>query len=165
MRFVTLISAGLLAGLLLAACSGPTFTVRVPDIEVPGGNSAERICYREVSETSPRKFASATYRATGTYSSLLDSDGVTIRVYGRTAAPQPACVTESNEDIRLSDDIPLPGNKPTDVEVGGIEYGAALAELISKPSYWIGARISDDSILDANEKIALEEGTIRVSLW
>lgn len=170
-RFLRLV-AGAIAGpatvLLLASCSGPSFSVAVNDVEIPAGSSGGRICYVKGTESSPVRFGSATYTAQGTYSSDNPlNDSVTIRVYGRTEAPQSdsLCVAASVSDVRLSDDFVLDEGEPTPIEVGGSEYGSKLAEVISHEDYWLGAEISGNYTLLEREKILLTEGRIRVTTW
>ncbi|MEX2540296.1 MAG: hypothetical protein WD314_00750 [Trueperaceae bacterium] len=153
--------------LLLVACSGPSFSVGVRDVVIRASNSGGMICYVKGSESSPVRFSSATYRADGTYSSSnLLADSVTIKIYGRTEAPASDCVAVSEpKNIELSKEITLPVNDSTPVEIGGADYGGQLAEIISRDSYWIGARISGDYTLLDGEEISLENGRISVSVW
>lgn len=156
--------------LLLVACSGPNFSIGVRDIIIPASSSGGTICYVKGSESSPRRFSSATYRAEATYhshSSLLPSEQVGVRVYGRSQAPTRPCVSDSGPqvDLPLSEEITLRREEAKTVEVGGNEYGSRLAELISREDYWIGAQISAGYTLGAKEEIHLEQGRISVSLW
>lgn len=167
-REVTSLIASLIAIFLLVGCSGPSFSVAVQDVEIPAGSSGGKICYVEGTESSAVRFGSATYTAEGTYTSNNPfNDSVTIRVYGRTEAPQTAngCVNASETDIRLSDEFILPEGEPTPIVVGGSEYGSELAGLISHSNYWLGAEISGNYTLLDGEKILLREGRIRVTTW
>lgn len=167
-RKVASLLASLIATFLLVGCSGPSFSVAVQDVEIPAGSSGGKICYVKGTESSAVRFGSATYTAEGTYTSNNPfNDSVTIRVYGRTEAPQTAsgCVNASETDIRLSDEFVLPEGEPTPIVVGGSEYGSELAGLISHSDYWLGAEISGNYTLLDGEKILLREGRIRVTAW
>jgi hypothetical protein len=160
--------AAALAGcLLLAACSGPSFSVPVDNVVIPGGHSGGTICYVRGSQSSPVRFASATYSAAGTY---VDDNPLTnkvvIEMYGRTEPPEPSCVGYTEGvDRRLSDPIELPEDDPTPIVVGGELYGDDLAAIIHSDQYWLGARISENYSLLGNEEIRLENGHVSVAIW
>jgi putative hemolysin len=165
--FTWLRAAALAGCLLLAACSGPSFSVPVDNVVIGASNSAGMICYVKGGASSPVRFASASYRATGTYQddNLVDETAV-IRIYGRTEAPSQPCVGfKQGTDRLLSDPIDLPENTPVSVEVGTGDYGAELAAIIHSNDYWLGAKVSDNFTLVGDAKIRLEDGRISVAIW
>jgi hypothetical protein len=117
-------------------------------------------------ESSPVRFASASYRSVGIYDGGLLSDSVTIRVHGRTTEPTAPCVSPTDGvDIVLSDEFTLQSGDPTNVVVGGSDHGPELARIISQPDYWIGAQLSGGPDLVGDDKILLKDGWISVTIW
>ncbi len=156
----------------LAGCSFAPVRISVPDVELPAGSSNGRVCYALSTESAPANFRRATYRADATYesSSLIgEPEAVTLRVYGREAAPagregdQAFCADASDADIVLSDVTRLEPGETKPIEVGGGEYSGALADLIARPNYYLGASLAGSSFLEANQRIILENGSISVS--
>ncbi len=153
---------------LLAGCSFAPIRVPVPDVTIPGNNSAGFICYSPtpITESAPAGFNSANYSATATYTSA-ETNAATVTVYGRTTPP-PAfspsipCVPPSADDVPLSGPLTLTPGTPQDIVVGGPEYGGALADLIAEPSYYFGASLGGGVLLSTEERIRLTDGEISV---
>ena len=153
---------------LLAGCSFAPISIPVPDVLLPGNNSAGSICYTPtpITESAPAGFNSANYSATATYTSV-GSSTATVTVYGRTTPPQiisPSipCVAPSADDVPLSEPLTLTPGVPQEILVGGPEYGDDLADLIAEPNYYFGASLSGGVLLSDEERIRLTEGEISV---
>ena len=164
----TITNAVISALALLAGCSFAPIRVPVPDVTIPGNNSAGFICYSPtpITESAPAGFNSANYSATATYTSA-EAKAATVTVYGRTTppptlSPSVPCVAPSADDVLLSGPLTLTPGASQDIIVGGPEYGGALADLIAEPSYYFGASLSGGVLLSAEERIRLTDGEISV---
>ncbi len=148
---------------LLGGCSFAPIRIGVPDVEIPGNSSYGLVCYTPspVTETAPVGFSGANYRATATYTSVGTSSA-TVTVYGRTTAPSTPCVLPSAVDLPLSGPLTLTPGVSQEVLIGGPEYGSTLADLITQPTYYIGASLSGGVLVSQQERIELTNGTISV---
>jgi hypothetical protein len=148
---------------LLASCSFAPIRVPVTDLEIPGNSSRGLICYAPVplEESPPVGFNGADYRATALYQS--EGEGAaTVTVYGRSTPPETPCVFPSSADLPLSGPLVLTPGAAQEVLIGGPEYGATLAELISEPGTYFGASLTGGVLLGLNERIRLTDGEISV---
>lgn len=152
-----------LSSALLASCSFAPIRVPIGDVELPGNSSAGLVCYAPtpITEAAPTGFRGADYRADATYTSA-SSAAATIRVYGRSSAPESACVFPSDADVPLSDPLTLTPSVTQAVLIGGPSYSGALAELISEPNYYVGASLTGGVLLSTEERISLTNGEISI---
>ena len=158
--------------LLVTACSFAPIRINIQDVVLPAQSSGGDVCYVRSDESAPANFRRATYKADAVYEadSLIGSPGpVTFRVYGRVVAPvgeegsDTFCTTADAGDTVLSDAITLEPNELKPVEIGGRDYGGELADLVSNPSYYLGAALEGGSVLNSGETIMLTNGVVGVS--
>ncbi len=166
MKLSKTLFAKLLAGsafLLLASCSFAPIRTEVPDVELPGNSSQGLVCYTPspIEAAVPANFSGADYRATALYTSA-GTQNVAVTVYGRTTPPPDFCVTPSVADLPLSGPLTLTPGVPQEVLIGGPDYGGTLAELLSEPSYYVGASLSGGVLESVQERIRLSGGTVSV---
>ena len=149
--------------LLLASCSFAPIRTEVPNVELPGNSSQGFICYTPspIEAAVPANFSGADYRATALYTSA-GTQSATITVYGRTTPPPSLCVTPAAADLPLSGPLTLTPGVPQEVLIGGPNYGGTFADLLSEPSYYVGASLSGGIVLSAQERISLTGGTVSV---
>ena len=158
--------AKLLAGgslLLLAGCSFAPIRTEVPDVELPGNSSQGLICYTPspIEAAVPANFSGADYRATALYTSA-GTQNATITVYGRTTPPPSLCALPSAADLPLSGPLTLTPGVPQEVLIGGPDYGGTLADLLTEPSYYVGASLTGGVFASTQERIRLTGGTVSV---
>lgn len=149
--------------LLLAGCSFAPIRTEVPDLELPGNSSQGLVCYTPspVEAAVPANFSGADYRATALYTSA-GTQNVAITVYGRTTPPPSLCVTPTAADLPLSGPLTLTPGVPQEVLIGGPDYGGTLADLLTEPSYYVGASLSGGVLESTQERIRLTGGTVSV---
>ena len=147
----------------MAACSFAPVSIAVPNVEIPGNSSQGLICYTPapITEKAPANFSSADYRATASYTSV-GTNSATMTVYGRTTAPSTPCVLPSAADLPLSGPLTLTPGTPQEVLIGGPDYGGTLADLITQPTYYLGASLSGGVLVSQQERIKLTNGSISV---
>ena len=153
----------LLALVALVACS-PEFSTRVGPIETPIANSLGRICWVEVDTERAPRIATATYRANATYEAgeLALTDRVEIQMFGRSEAPASECTTRDDaDDLPLSRAFELEDQASQPIEVGGDEFGADLAGLVNRGTFWLGAS-ADGNVALSEQTIRFEDGWIGV---
>lgn len=148
---------------LLASCSFAPVRIPVGDVEIPGNSSGGLICYTPVpvTEAAPVGFSNADFRATALYASA-GTNPATVTVYGRTSAPASPCVFPSADDRALSSPLTLIPGTPTEVLVGGPEYSATLADIITSDTYYFGASLAGGVLISTEERIVLSDGEISV---
>ncbi len=148
---------------LLASCSFAPIRIPVADVEIPGNSSGGLICYTPtpVTEAAPIGFTNADFRATALYTSA-ENNPATVTVYGRTSAPASLCVFPSEADLALSSPLTLSPGTPTEVLVGGPDYSATLANLITSDTYYFGASLAGGVLISTEERIVLSDGEISV---
>ena len=158
--------------LLVTACSFAPIRINIQDVVLPAQSSGGDVCYVRSDESAPANFRRATYKADAVYEAeaLIGSPGpVTFRVYGRVVAPvgkegsDTFCTTADAGDTVLSDAITLEPNESKPIEIGGRDYGGELADLVSNPSYYLGAALEGGSVLNSGETITLTNGVVSVS--
>lgn len=149
--------------LLLAGCSFAPIRTAVPDVELPGNSSQGLVCYTPspIEAAVPANFSGADYRATALYTSV-GAQSVAVTVYGRTTPPPSPCVTPSAADLPLSAPLTLTPGVPQEVLIGGPDYGGTLADLLTAPSYYVGASLAGGVLESAQERIRLTGGTVSV---
>ncbi len=149
--------------LLLAGCSFAPIRTAVPDVELPGNSSQGLVCYTPspIEAAVPANFSGADYRATALYTSV-GAQNATVTVYGRTTPPASLCVTPSAADLTLSGPLTLTPGVAQEVLIGGPDYGGTLADLLTEPSYYVGASLAGGVTLSAQERISLTGGTVSV---
>lgn len=149
--------------LLLASCSFAPIRTEVPDFGLPGNSSNGLVCYTPspVNAAVPTNFSGADYRATALYTSV-GAAPATVAVYGRTTPPSALCVAPSAADLPLSGPLTLTPGVPQEVLIGGPDYGGTLADLLTEPSYYVGASLSGGVLLSSQERIELTNGTVSV---
>ncbi len=149
--------------LLLAGCSFAPIRTEVPDVELPGNSSQGFVCYTPspIEAAVPANFSGADYRATALYTSA-GTQNVAVTVYGRTTPPPSLCVTPSAADLPLSAPLTLTPGAPQEVLIGGPNYGGTLADLLSEPTYYVGAALSGGVFASTQERIRLTGGTVSV---
>ena len=148
---------------LLAGCSFAPISVAVPDTEIPGNSSQGFVCYTPtpITVSVPANFSGADYRATATYTSVGAGDA-TITVYGRTTAPSSTCVVPTEADLTLSEPLTLSPGVAREILIGGPAHGATFADLLSEPTYYLGASLTGGVLLSSEERIRLTNGAVNV---
>lgn len=153
---------------LLAACSFAPIALNVPDFSIKATDSTDQVCYARMQESTPVGFKNVVYEGDALYteSDGLGGDGtITMRLYGREAIPgtqandKVTCVTRSAADIALSDDITLTKDTSQRISAGG----AALANLVTKDNYWLGASVQEGSLIRLPGDIDFSNGKVKAN--
>lgn len=151
--------------LTLAACSGGLgISLRVPDFEIPAGNTLTTVCYARVDNDTTTSVAAARYTGTATF--VQDGVGTgtaTVQVFGRSSQPTATCVREGGADLRLSDPITLAAGEPTEVAIGDGDAGRTLANLVRAGDFWLGASIENFNVGAEPPRVEFTDGRITVA--
>ena len=149
---------------LLTGCSA-AFSLRVTDFSVPIANTLGQVCWVRVDPPAGPEVRTASYLGQATYDagSVPLSERVAVQFFGRSTAPQGAC-SERREatDVQLSGVFELESETSQLVEVGGAEYGPALADLVNGGAFWLGATAGGN--VGVNERLYFTDGRIVVGL-
>ena len=152
----------------LSACSFAPITVPVEDFYIRTGTRGSDVCYTEVTESVSVKFRSVFYEGDATYTpgpSVGDNSRVTMAVFGRASDPDPSssdtfkCVTRSDADLLLADDIELTANTSKRIRAGGGE----LAKLVTQERYWLGGSLDDSSLFSFPGDITFTNGKVKAN--